>query len=350
MTPARTLPARRSRFPATFLSLALLALLASLPVLPAGAGERVRAKGTTVRIEPPEGFVAAERFTGFQREDAQSSIQVYVVPGPRSEMAKGMTREGLASRGMTLIAATTQTVNAQDALVLHVEQDANGVAHEKWLVVAGDETVTVMLVGTTPKSADAKLRAAVRAALLGATWDAGAPTDLYEGLPFRLTPAGTITDVQRMGGNVLLTEPGRPKTGAEGHPLYLAGMSHSPVAVGDLAEYSKSRAARTETVNAVENLRGRETKVAGLDAYEIVADAKDAKSAASLLLYQVLVPDGKGYWLVQGLVAAERSAEWLPLFRKITESIRKQEPGPAAPAKTGEEPKPPTKPASGGGK
>jgi len=347
MTPARALAIRRGCFRATFLS---LALLASLPVLPASAGERVRAKGTTVRMEPPEGFVPADRFTGFQREDAQSSIQVNVVPGPRSEMVKAMTRAGLASRGMTLIASTTQTVNAKDALVLHVEQDGNGVAHEKWLVLAGDETAAVMLIGTTPKSADAKLRAAVRAARLGATWDAGSPTDRYEGLPFRLTPAGTLTDVRRMGGNVVLTQPGRPKTGAAGDPLYVAGMSHSAVAVGDLAEYSKSRAARTETLLAVGNLRGRETKVAGLDAYEIVADAKDTKSAAPLLLYQVLVPDGKGYWIMQGIVAAECSEEWLPVFRKITESIRKQEPDPATPTKAGEEPQPPTKPASGDGK
>jgi hypothetical protein len=148
----------------------------------------------------------------------------------------------------------------------------------------------------------------------------------------------------------MLTEPGRKTTGTLGAPLYIAGLSHSPVSIGDLATYSMVRAARTESLHDVENPRGRETKVAGLDAYELVADAKDAKSAAPLLLYQVLVPDGKGYWLVQGLVAAERAEEWLPLFRRITDSIRRQEPEPATPVEPGEKPGTPTKPASGDGK
>lgn len=79
-------------------------------------------------------------------------------------------------------------------------------------------------------------------------------------------------------------------------------------------------------------------------AYEIVADAKDAKSSALLLLYQVVVPDGKGYWLVQGIVAAERADEWLPVFRRITESIETRDAEWAAPAgAAGDRTPPPTK-------
>jgi hypothetical protein len=51
-----------------------LALLASLPFPSAGAGERVRAKGDRPD-RAARGFVAAERFAGFQREDVQSSIR-----------------------------------------------------------------------------------------------------------------------------------------------------------------------------------------------------------------------------------------------------------------------------------
>jgi hypothetical protein len=57
---------------------------------------------------------------------------------------------------MTLIATTTQTVNDQDALVLHAEQSANGVAHESGSSSRATRAATVMLIGITPKSADAK--------------------------------------------------------------------------------------------------------------------------------------------------------------------------------------------------
>jgi hypothetical protein len=306
--------------------------------------------GTSVRMEPPPGFVPSQRFSGFEHAEAQASIQVNVVSGPLSEARKGMTKEGLQKRGMTLVASKTQTVNGMSALVLHVEQSAEGVAYEKWLVVAGDEKTTVLLVATTPKDADETFRAAMRATLLGATWDPRAPTDPWEGLPFRLTPAAPLTQVQRMGGNLSLTEPGRPKRATAGDPLYIVGVSVSPVDLTDLAAFAERRIAQTTGIRDAENLKARDVKVAGLDAREIVADARDTDSKAALLLYQVVVPDGKGYWIVQGIVAAEKSEEWLARFRQITASIRRPEADAPAPSATGGDAKGGPKSAPGGSK
>ena len=230
-------PPRRTAMALAF----ALGLLSPLAVSPATAGEAQRVKGTSVRIRAPEGFVAADRFAGFQQEATQSSIVVSVLPGPLSETRKGMTREGLATRGMTLLDEAEEAVNGAPAHLLHVEQEVGGVAFEKWLVVAGDTKTTVLVVATTRKPADEALRVALRTALLGARWDASAPTDPFEGLPFLAKAAGKLTQVQRLGNQLLFAEPGAPESGGPRGPIYIVGVSHSPMTFPDLAAFSESR-------------------------------------------------------------------------------------------------------------
>lgn len=305
-------------------SLALaLGLLAGVLAERADSGEAMRVKGTSVRLTPPEGFVPAERFAGFQNEGIKASIQVSVLAGPVSETKKVMNQEDLAKSGMTLVTSSIEKVNGADATVVHVVQTTGGTPFSKCLVVAGDEKATVLLVATVPSDAEVKHLTAMRAAMLAATWDAAAPADLYEGLPFRLVPAGTLTDVRRVGNNLLLTEHGRPKEPGPRDPMYIAGISHSATTITDLAAFSRSRVMTTTGVREIGDLRGATVKVAGLDGYELMADAMDAKSGTPMFLYQVIVSDGPGYWMVVGMVALERTEKFLPTFRKITESIQR---------------------------
>ena len=63
-----------------------------------------------------------------------------------------------------------------------------------------------------------------------------------------------------------------------------------------------------------------------LDAFELEADAIDARSGAAMRLYQVIIPDETGYFIVQGLSRADRALELLPEFRAITASFRRDIP------------------------
>ena len=316
-------------------------VLAGVSAEPDAGGKAVRVKGTSVRLVPPQGFVTAERFPGFQNEELGASIQVSVLPGPVSDTKRGMTKEGLAKHGMTLVTSSNEKVNGGEATVVHAVQRAGDVAYAKCLVIAGDQKATVMLVSTAPKDAEEKHLVAMKAAMLAATWDAAAPADLYEGLPFRLVPPGTLTDVKRMGNNLLLTEPGRPATPGPRDPMCIVGTSHSAVAITDLAAFSRSRIAQTALMKEMTNLRGTAVKVAGLGAYELLADAVDEESGTPMFLYQVITSDETGYWMVVGIVALERAEEFLLVFRRLTESMRR---APTEEARAGK-PEPPSQPA-----
>ena len=71
--------------------------------------------------------------------------------GPVADVSRGMTADGLATRGMTLISSTTRLVDGRQSLLLKVSQPADGMTVHKWMLVSGDAKATVIIVGTFPK-------------------------------------------------------------------------------------------------------------------------------------------------------------------------------------------------------
>ncbi|HVG11315.1 MAG TPA: hypothetical protein VNM67_26685 [Thermoanaerobaculia bacterium] len=297
----------------------VLMLLSALPAV----ADPVRVPGTGVSLQPPAGFELAGDYPGFQSAEQQASIMVTQMPAPVAEIRKAMNKETLATRGITLLSSKEETVGGREALLLHVAQSAAGTDYLKWMLVTGDPKETVMIVGTFLKSAGEEVGAAIRTALLSASLAAAAPSDPFEGLRFRIMPTQGLKIAGRVSNMLLLNESGSPGTLEPGEPVYVIGSSFRPGGSGDLRVFSEARAKQTEQIRDLEHLSGREITIGGLTAYELLADAKDVKSGRAIRLYQVIAPDGDGYFIAQGLVGTDRAAGMLPEFRRVTESFRK---------------------------
>lgn len=315
----------------------------------AEAGEPVRVPGTGVRLAPPDGFVATERFPGFRSEDGAATIQVTEMPGPYAEVKGALATEALAKRGMMLLSVADATVNGAPGVLARVSQAFEGTWYLKWMVLGGDASGTVLLVGTFPEAAAARFEAPIRAALLGATWTPHAARDVFEGLPFRLVATERLKVAGRMANAVLLNETGKVPSASPEEALLVVGLSHSAVPQADLVAFSKRRALATESLAGVTDLEGTSTKVAGLEAYELVARAKDAKSGEARHLYQVIALDGTGYWLVQGIVPSSRAEGMIAEFRTVVASLRKAPAASEAGAKPPASPSPVPPAPKGGG-
>lgn len=279
--------------------------------------------GTQLSLVPPEGFTPADRFPGFQRSDLQASIMVTELPAPVVEMKKAMTKENLATRGMDLLSSETRQVEGKEGLLLHVSQRAGEVEYLKWMLVAGEATSTVMIVGTFPKSAAAEVSEAIKASVLTVSWTAASRADAFEGLSFRLAPSPMLKLAGRVSNMVLLSESGKTGPLAPGEPVFVAGSSISDVPIEDLRAFAEARLKKTEQAEGFANLRGRAMDLDGLEAYELVADAKDVKTDAALLIYQVIAREGKGYLIIQGHVGAARGDELLEEFRRVASTFKR---------------------------
>lgn len=281
-----------------------------------------RVAGTRVSLEPPEGFAADTQFLGF-RNAKNATIMVTEVPGPIERLRSGMTKSGLAGRGMTLIETTDVKVGDQDAQLLLVSQSAGGVVFEKWIVVFGTATNSVFIVATYPGSEAKLLREPMKKAVLSARWNLEAEVDRFEGLPFHVTESAGLRIANRVSNLVMLTEGGVEGAVAPDDPLLVVAASISEVDLEDLKAFCETRLNEVEQISGLRNVTGGATKVDGLPAYEITADAADSKSATPVRVYQLVVADGRAYFLAQGLVGVKRAVEFLPQFREVATSIRR---------------------------
>lgn len=302
----------------------LCAVLASIVLASTASAAPSLVPGTRVTLEPPAGFAPAQRFPGFERPELGASIMVTELPVGFDELRKGMTKQGLASRGMELLESRQVSIAGATADLLHVKQQAYGLEFLKWMLVAGNDSGSVMVVGTFPKAEGDSLGAAVRTAVLSTSLRADGEVDPLQGLPFGVAPGDKLKIAGRMGNMLMLTRGGTTRPTPPEDPLYVVGNSLVDAQPDDLRAFSEHRAMQTAQTRNVRILSGRDMGVDGMQAYEIVADAEDTKSGKPIRLYQVIAPEGRGYFIFQGLVGLDGAPEYLAEFRRVTDSFRRR--------------------------
>lgn len=299
-------------------------IAASIVCTPVVAAEHSRVPGTRVALRVPDGFTPSSRFPGFEHAAQGASIMVSEVPAGHAELRAAFTREGLASRGMKLVESRDVEVDGVAAMLVLVSQGAAGTEFLKWMLLAPQGSESVLVVGTFPRTAPAPFAAQVRDAVLSASLKAGGKANVLEALPFGVDEGSRLKVARRMGNMLLLNGSGTMSRAAVGDPFYLVGMSVSSVAVGDLQCFSEQRARQSVEMSNLRGLSGRRVQVDGLDGYELVGDASDLRSGLPLKFYQVIAPDGAGYFVFQGLVGSDAASEYLTEFRRLPESFRRR--------------------------
>lgn len=301
--------------------LALL-LLAAAPAVAHAQPQRVA--GMHVTLQPPAGFVAAERFAGFQREDAQSSIAVTELPLPFSEMEARLTPESFAQQGMRLRGPSEPfAVDGMRGTLISATQEARGTTFEKWALMFGGDSMTVIVTATYPAARADSLREPMRQAVLSTRWAGDAASDPLEGIGFRVTESPRLRIARRMGNMLALNETGTLPDSTPGSPLLVIGQSVSAVDLRDLEAFSAGRLRQMATVSGITNLVGEALTLDGARAYEMVADAVHTASGTPLRVYQVVLAEGSQYLLMQGMVDAGRADVFIPEFRAVARSLRR---------------------------
>jgi len=171
---------------------ATLALLAGL--LAACAGSRgptpvpdrfALFPGARVSLALPPGFHPDPALPGFASEDERTALFASEVPGSVYATLRSFSGEAFQKNGMLLLDQERVTVDGWPGRIFRASQPTTrGVELARWVVVFGDDSVSVVLTAVTPRETWPGLAGPLRAALLSARWH-------RDGVEPAIAPAGS---------------------------------------------------------------------------------------------------------------------------------------------------------------
>src|SRR4030095_12137165 len=85
-------------------------------------------------------------------------------------------------------------------------------------------------------------------------------------------------------------------------PLFIVAPSISKIEVDNLEEFSTSHIFQTSSVTDIQIEQSNKVNIDNLPGYEIVAKGKDIKSGESMVIYQTMLFEGQGFYVLQGLI------------------------------------------------
>ncbi|HVH11609.1 MAG TPA: hypothetical protein VM759_01085, partial [Longimicrobium sp.] len=107
-------------------------------------------------------------------------------------------------------------------------------------------------------------------------------------------------------------------------PLVVVGRSVSPADLSDLEAFARRRVTRLGNLLELTGISGGGPVTLAIGAgHELYADAVDTESGTAIRVYQVVIPDGDHYFLLQGLIGADRADEVIPQYEAIARSLRR---------------------------
>ena len=120
-----------------------------------------------------------------------------------------------------------------------------------------------------------------------------------------------------------LTETGSLSPSRSDAALYFVGHSFADVVIRDLRAFAESRLNQTTRARGISGVKGQRIQLDGLEAYELEANASDARTGRPVRIYQVLAPDRSGYFIIQGFVSPTRADDMIPEFKAVSATFRR---------------------------
>jgi hypothetical protein len=161
--------------------------------------------------------------------------------------------------------------------------------------------------------------------LLSVKWEEEAKVDPLAGLNFTFKDDPSMKFTRRFSNLVTLTKdgdlPGKPTN----DPFFIIGSSISEMMIPEVKKFAEVRLNQTAHVTGVFIKKHSDLTIDGLAGSEIIAEAQWKDLPGTLVtVYQVLLLDGKNYFMMQGFAPREEREKYLTIFNRIAQSFRKK--------------------------
>lgn len=289
-------------------------------------GDYVSFPACGIKIRRPEGFEKQDSFDGFGQSETQSSIMAVSILGPYSKITAGFTQEQMKGRRWTWRSRHDVKVDGVPGILVHFEQPAYGQVFLKWSLAFGNEQKTTLVTASFPKSHDRELSARLKAAVLSTRLDRSPPPDPENEIPFAIACSAKLRLTPVMSKTLAYTKDGVIPAKSPQDPLFIAAPALAKAPAGDKRQFAERRLRQTAHTKGLTVKSTDAITIDGLDGYESLAGAEDAKSGTPLIVYQMILFDEESYVLMQGLVGTELRDEYLPEFKAMARSFQRRQP------------------------
>lgn len=282
--------------------------------------QHIKIPGTKCSMIPPDGFVAATSFSGFQNAATGASIMVNELPGPYQTIVDGFTAEALLSRGMTLLKKQLIDFNGSKAALMQVTQPANGTSYHKQMLVFGDSKATVIVNGIYPE-ASKNIEPQMKDAILSIVYNNLQNEHPLEAVSFTIdTKESEFKLIRYMSGSLIYSTDGKIPTDK---PTFMVANSIAKISSQNQKQYAEERLKNLPRGEKSMIKETNQVKIDNLNGYEIIANGK-TKDDKTELVYQVMLFNETGDYYIMIGQAKEDFDKYLESFRKIAKTFKRK--------------------------
>jgi hypothetical protein len=372
---------RNSRLPSITTGAGLAVLLLSLLVaMPSRAAEPIFPPGSRIGLVPPTGMVLSEAFAGFADPEKNAAILIATLPAAAySQLDKTLDTEELRKQGITLEKREPMRLDAGKGFLLTGRQSAGKEHYRKWLLVLAAGDITALVSVQIPEPDTNYPNNIVRTALGTLAVRQKVPEDEQLGLlPFTVGDlAGFRVDAVLPGRAVVLSaladetakdafkEKEAPKDpeeaakesketpkdastetskapkeaakeakeaqkdfskGSAGRSfdarLLIAAAPGGPAEADDRGSFARTSFAEIGGIRDVHITMSEPLRIGGQSGYQTMAEAKDARSGADVMVVQWLRFGSGGFLQMTGIGRVDVWTRTLARLRTVRDSIQ----------------------------
>jgi hypothetical protein len=298
---------------------AALALL--LLAMPARAVDPTFPTGSRVGLVPPGGMVMSKRFPGFEDPDNDAAIIFTTLPAAAySEIEKTAVPDALKKQGISAEKREPVKLDFGEGFLITGKQVADKTQYRKWLLVAAASDVTVLVSVQVGEQSKAYPDSVVNAALTTLALRANVPdAERLSLLPFKVADLAGFSIESVLPGRALMLTDG--SSGGLGSHLMVAALPGGPAEADDRANFAREAFDTIAGIKDVQITLSEPLRIGGQPGFQTMAQAKDSRSGADIMVVQWLEFGGGGFLQLIGVSGADTWTSVLTRLRTVRDSI-----------------------------
>lgn len=310
------------------------ALAAIVSATPASAADAVFPPGSRIGLVPPPGMVPSDAFDGFADPAKDAAILITILPAAAyAQFQKTMDTDVLKKQGVNLEKREPIKLDIGNGFLFTGRQVSDKTRYRKWLLVAATDDLTALVTVQVPLDDTVYSDRVVRAALTTLSVRPKVPeAEELSLLPFSVADLAGFHVAGVLRGRMLLLSdaPGdSPEDAAKGAlqvggpdaRLLIAALPGGPIEPSDHANFARLSFNEIGGIRDVRVTMSEPLRIGGQSGYQTMAEAKDARSGADIMVVQWLRFGGGGFMQMIGVGRAGSWTSTLSRLRTVRDSV-----------------------------